>query len=421
MKRVVVVGGGFAGCSAAVTAARAGAQTILIERKNTLSGLGPWTGHIVTWVARQETKLLGGGGKDVLEALESVTIHEGSALGAPAHVIAFDATRSDALMEQVVSEGGVEIIFKRRVVDVVRDGEQVTAVTLDDGTRIPGDAFVDATGKGGGIDVCEKYGQGCVVCMVQCPMWGDRVSLSERAGVPDVSTGREASYLGAVLAAMESLSPDVQRKILAGEAGYSYHPLPPEMVNMDVTAYWRRPERPPTTTLFKPNIEILHMPYAKIYRPNMPQALYRRLPGFENIWFVNPMAAGDGQAVQLDGMAPHDNTLKVNGLANLFCAGVRAGRYDAFVECIFTGDLAGYNAARSAHDMPLMELPETTVMGLFLSRINERHTYSDWPLGTATAPASALYREYGLDTADMNRIRARVEAAGLTGIYTRKL
>ncbi|MBI2305233.1 MAG: FAD-dependent oxidoreductase [Chloroflexi bacterium] len=421
MKRVVIVGGGFAGCAAAITVAKAGLEAVLIERRNALSGLGAWTGHLVTWVPRQETKLLGGGGAELVATLESLTLHAGPALGVPDHILAFDATQTDARMERLVRQWGVQVILRRRAVDVVRKGDRVEAVILNDGTRVEGDAFVDTTGKGGGMEVCEKYGQGCVVCVVQCPMWGDRVSISERAEVADVSTGREASYLGAMLLAMESLSLEVQKRIIEGVGGYSYHPLPEEMVGMDVTRYWRRPEQPPTTTLYRSHIEFLHMPFAKIYRPNIPTDVLHQIPGFENAWHINPMAGGDGQAVQLDSIAPHDTTMRVTGLSNMFCGGVRAGRYRGFLEGVCAADLAGYNACREAQGLPIKSLPETTVIGLFFARINQGHMYCDWPPGLAASAECDIYRERGLATTDMTKIRQRMEEAELVGMYGRKL
>lgn len=40
MSRVVVIGGGWAGCSAAISARKAGAEVTLLERTDILLGLG---------------------------------------------------------------------------------------------------------------------------------------------------------------------------------------------------------------------------------------------------------------------------------------------------------------------------------------------------------------------------------------------
>ena len=43
-KKVVVVGAGFGGCAAAAAAARAGAEVTLVEKTDTLTGLGQLAG-----------------------------------------------------------------------------------------------------------------------------------------------------------------------------------------------------------------------------------------------------------------------------------------------------------------------------------------------------------------------------------------
>ena len=44
MSTVVIVGGGYAGCSAAATAAKAGAEVLLLEKSDMLTGRGCLTG-----------------------------------------------------------------------------------------------------------------------------------------------------------------------------------------------------------------------------------------------------------------------------------------------------------------------------------------------------------------------------------------
>ena len=52
---VIVIGGGFAGCAAALAAARGGAKTLLIERLNCLGG-APSTMAVNTYM-RNATKI----------------------------------------------------------------------------------------------------------------------------------------------------------------------------------------------------------------------------------------------------------------------------------------------------------------------------------------------------------------------------
>ncbi|MGH2519851.1 MAG: FAD-dependent oxidoreductase, partial [Chloroflexota bacterium] len=68
---VLVVGGGPAGCAAAVAAARAGAQVLLVERYGHLGGLS--TGGLVFWIDRMTDwagkQVIAGFAVDILDRL----------------------------------------------------------------------------------------------------------------------------------------------------------------------------------------------------------------------------------------------------------------------------------------------------------------------------------------------------------------
>ena len=73
---VLVVGGGPAGSSAAASAERAGAETILVERYGYLGGLS--TGGLVIWIDRMSdwkgTKVITGFADDLLDRLPGESI-----------------------------------------------------------------------------------------------------------------------------------------------------------------------------------------------------------------------------------------------------------------------------------------------------------------------------------------------------------
>src|ERR1700729_2316696 len=77
---VLVVGGGPAGCAAALAARRAGAEVVLVERYNHLGGLS--TGGLVIWIDRMTDwsgrPVITGIGQELLDRLP-----EGAVAGAP--------------------------------------------------------------------------------------------------------------------------------------------------------------------------------------------------------------------------------------------------------------------------------------------------------------------------------------------------
>src|SRR3990170_3707188 len=77
MSRVVVVGGGMAGCGAALAAAKAGAQVTLLERTDMLVGVAVRAGETNGngwFVANQELRFLGAG--ELPDALQSIKLHD---------------------------------------------------------------------------------------------------------------------------------------------------------------------------------------------------------------------------------------------------------------------------------------------------------------------------------------------------------
>ncbi|MBI2303814.1 MAG: FAD-dependent oxidoreductase [Chloroflexi bacterium] len=415
MKRVVVVGGGFSGCAAAISAKKAGVESILIERMDTLSGTGPLTGHLIQYIARMETKAMEGGGKDVIEGMESIAIFRQSEFGRKISFI-FDATKVEEAMRRVVERAGIPVMLRSRVVDVVQENGTVQAVVLEDGRHIEGDAFVDATGNTGGVQICTKFGVGCVGCGQKCTIYGDRLGVSEAAGVRDLPT--KGDYYSCIYIHPDSIAPWLLREMRASESGYYYYEFPEKWQNHDFMKYWPRPERPVRANLGKDKLIYL-MPYVKLFVQTLPLDILRSLPGFEDAWMVHPLAAV-GNCIKTNPGAPHDLTMRVEGKENLFCCGLRAGSYSALVECIFTGDIAGHNAARTALGIKeLHSMPESTMIGFFLKYINERHTLCDFPQGHAHV--DPRYVELGMDTMEEEKIVQRIKDAGLLGIYGRKL
>ena len=156
---VLVVGGGPAGVAAAVSAARRGAKTLLVEGQGAFGGMGtlglvPALGGMGDGVRT----LSGGIGVEVARRLEGrdPRVHspeEGSLASVPV-----DAENLKRVYDDMVEESGAEFLFFTTLVDVVREGERADVAVLSAKSGLFGvkaRLMVDATGDG---DLCARAG-----------------------------------------------------------------------------------------------------------------------------------------------------------------------------------------------------------------------------------------------------------------------
>ncbi len=124
---VLVIGGGNAGCAAALAAARHGARTLLIERYGFLGGtataamVGPW----MTFHSGEE-RIVGGIAQEIVErlvALGGSPGHIADASDYVATITPFDPEIHKALLFDMMRESGVDLLLHAYFLDaVVRDG-----------------------------------------------------------------------------------------------------------------------------------------------------------------------------------------------------------------------------------------------------------------------------------------------------------
>jgi hypothetical protein len=124
---VLVIGGGNAGCAAALAAARHGARTLLIERYGFLGGtataamVGPW----MTFHSGEE-RIVGGIAQEIVErlvALGGSPGHIADASDYVASITPFDPEIHKALLFDMMRESGVALLLHAYFLDaIVRDG-----------------------------------------------------------------------------------------------------------------------------------------------------------------------------------------------------------------------------------------------------------------------------------------------------------
>ena len=149
---VLVAGGGTAGVAAAVSAARAGAKTILVERQGFLGGVA--SAGLMTSATNF---CLTGDGRQVVQGIVEEILDELAARGATSQgwrtralpQFPFDQEAFRVLLIEMVQDAGVETLVETWVTDVTREGAVLKGViTESKGGRqaILAKAFVDATG-----------------------------------------------------------------------------------------------------------------------------------------------------------------------------------------------------------------------------------------------------------------------------------
>jgi ribulose 1,5-bisphosphate synthetase/thiazole synthase len=149
---VIVCGGGPGGFPAAIAAARHGARTLLIERYGFLGGLAT-AGLVVPMLAHtaseSHTPIVEGLLREVTERMHALN-------GAPTwdealqkRGIAFDAEALKIVLDEMCQEAGVQLMLHTYVADVVKDGDAIAAVIVENKSgrqAVTGKIVIDATG-----------------------------------------------------------------------------------------------------------------------------------------------------------------------------------------------------------------------------------------------------------------------------------
>ena len=153
---VVVVGGGPAGIAAAVSAARHGANTLLVERYGFLGGMGT-AGGVTNFAGLygkrngEMTLLVRGVVDDLLARIDAL-----GGLNKPQdgmqgriRVRSYDTSAYKISADQLLADAGVNLLFHAWAAAVVRDGDRIAALVVETKSgrqAIRANAFIDASG-----------------------------------------------------------------------------------------------------------------------------------------------------------------------------------------------------------------------------------------------------------------------------------
>ena len=282
MAKIIIIGGGWAGCAAAITAKKAGGDVHLFERTDMLPGIGKcrrdYEKQRESTPAAEETILLGA--PELFEITDRCSRHKNLDFPGHKHASLYDVAIIEAQVRKLIKFMGINLYFQHRVIDVVKNEDRITAIRLHDNSIFEGDIFIEATGSTGPMGNCRKYGNGCAMCVLRCPSFGPRVSLSQRAGIEDIlgqrANGEPGAFSGSCKLNKDFLSEEIVAEL--NEKGVVIINVPEEDINMgklDIKACQQY-----NLKEYAENIILLDTGHAKLMAPFYPLEL-RKIKGLE--------------------------------------------------------------------------------------------------------------------------------------------
>lgn len=374
------------------------------------------------YTAAEELINLGAG--DLIHITDNNATHKNVDFPEHKHATLCDVNKLEPEVRRYLLSLGIEINLVGRVSNVEMNGKRIKALRLSNNDLVEGDVFLDCTGSTGAMDNCAKYGNGCVMCILRCPTFGPRVSISAKAGAQDIvgqrNNGTPGAFSGSCEVSRDSLSEEILKEL--DEKGVIVLKVPtedvnPEKLQLKVCQQYALDE-------FAENLVLLNTGHIKVMSPYYPIEKLRKLPGLQDVRFMDPYSGGRGNSIRYLAAAPRNNALKVDGVENLFCAGEKSGFFVGHTEAMCTGSLAGHNAVKYLLNLPLLVLPNETAIGDIIDYANYRLATPDGRKIRHTFSGAEYFRRMkalGLYTTDNEQISSKIDTLGLKNIFSKKL
>ncbi|MGL4772255.1 MAG: FAD-dependent oxidoreductase [Clostridium sp.] len=419
--KVIVIGGGFAGCAAALQAKKMGADVTIYERTDLLLGVGNVGGIMRNngrYTAAEELISMGAG--EIIKIMDSLALHKNMEFSGHKHAWLTDIGKAEPFVRRLLLEKGIKINFKSRVVDVKLSENKIDEIILSDKTSASADVFIEATGSTGGMDNCYKYGNGCAMCVLRCPSFGPRVSISQKAGIQDILGERGDGKKGAMSGSCEIPRESISEELLAilDRDGVVTLKVPEEDVHLEKLS--QKVCQQYALKEFAENVILLDTGHIKLMTSHYNIGDLRKIRGLENARYIDPLSGSNGNSIRYLGAAPRNNAMKVIGIDNLYCAGEKSGFFVGHTEAISTGTLAGYNSIKCLKGEEELILPRECAVGDIIAYANERLN-TEGGMGVRHTFSGAEYFErmkaLGLYTTLDSEVKSRIENLGLAGIF----
>lgn len=421
----IIVGGGWSGVAAAIAAKKAGAEVELYEKTDMLLGLGNVGGIMRNngrYTATEE--LIALGAAELFNITDKYSRHKNMNFPGHEHAWIYDVNKIEPAVRNLLLDMNIIVHMVSRVVNIEIENKQILGLYLADGSYVTGDVFIDTTGSTGPMGNCIKYGHGCVMCVLRCPTFGPRISISSKAGIEDLHSVKLDGTYGAFSGSCELCKESIDETLLKEieKNGVVILKVPAEDVNMDklkskVCQQYALKE-------FAENVVLIDTGHVKLMTSYYPLEKLRKIHGLENVKFIDPYSGGIGNSVRYLSISPRDDDMRVTGIENLFCAGEKAGLFVGHTEAIGTGSLAGNNSVRYSLGLETLILPDKTAIGDIILYVNSKMKNKEG-IREAYTFAGAVYFErmktLGLYSIDNDEIKERINKLGLTDIFNKKI
>ncbi len=324
--KVIIIGAGWAGCAAAIEAKKFVDEVILLEKTDLVLGVGNVGGIMRNngrYTAAEELIAMGSG--ELIKICDENSVHKN--VNFPGHEGAtlYNVCTIEGAVRRYLKNSGIDLRMTSRALDVIVKDRKIEKIILSNGEEIEGDVFIEATGSTGPMGNCLKYGNGCAMCVLRCPTFGGRVSISEKAGGHDFSGERENGNIGAFSGSCKLDKGTLDRKIVEDveRDGVKIIKIPKDEV--DLNKLKNKVCQQYALKDFAENLVLLDTGHIKLMSSYYPLEKLRKIDGFQNAKFIDPYSGGIGNSVRYVSVAKRDDYMKAIGVENLFVAGEKSG------------------------------------------------------------------------------------------------
>ena len=441
MSKIVVIGGGWAGCAASIAARKHGHQVVLLEKTDLLLGAGNVGGIMRNngrFTAAEENICLGAG--ELFAVTDRLSTHRNVNFPGHDHASFYDVALVEPEVRRLLQQMEIEIRFMARAVDVeMKTKTRIGAIVLapgtgdmepgkensaEEGRKISGDYFIETTGSSGPMGNCARFGNGCAMCVQRCPTFGPRVSITARAGLSDLmglrESGKPGAFSGSCKLEKRTLSGKIQKKLK--KDGFAMIPLPEHLINRKKLQ--EKVCQQYALDAFAENLILIDTGHAKLMTPFFDLESLRQIEGLENARFVDPYGGGKGNSLRYMCVGQRDSFMRAQNMENLFLGGEKSGFFVGHTEAISTGSLAGFNAAMAAAERPMLRLPRSLAIGELLAFAQEALDEEDGLKRRFTFAGGEFFsrmKNLGLYHTEPGAVKKIVEKAGLLDVYNRGL